>query len=82
MSLESNPYAAPEAAISDATNPPALADYTPTQIKKLYYRSCNVGAIAALLIFATLSVGAGLVYLFAVDKAHLLAVPTSLKAVL
>ena len=82
MSLESNPYAAPEAAISEATNPPALADYTPAQIRKLYYRCCNIGANAALLIFATVSISAGLVCLFAVDKAHLLAVPTSLRAVL
>ena len=58
MSLESNPYATPEASVLEAKAPPVLGNFTPAEIKKLYYRSCNVIAIAGLMIFGCLIVGA------------------------
>ena len=62
MEIEQNPYATPEAAATPAFAAPALADYTPAQIKKLYYRSCNVSAIAGLMLIGVFAIGALLVW--------------------
>lgn len=49
MNIE-NPDSAPLVKEAEATlEHPVLGDYTPAQLKKLYYRSCNVSAIAFLI---------------------------------
>jgi len=67
MDTQQNPYATPEAAEVQAVAPAMLGDYTPAQIKKLYYRSCNVGAIAGLLI---ISIGAAVIGLVTTIREH------------
>ena len=67
-----NPYQAPRAEVADKDLPERLASYTPAQIKKLYYRSCNINAIALLV---AIGVVAMLIMLFIGDD------PVGLKAI-
>lgn len=59
-----NPYAAPDTIASAAAVPTSLGGYTPAQVRKLYYRSCNVNAIAALMILGCLLAGVALLMAF------------------
>ncbi|HLA34795.1 MAG TPA: hypothetical protein VJ001_08010 [Rhodocyclaceae bacterium] len=48
--MSSNPFVAPKAKVGDSELSENLMGYTPKEIKKLYYRSCNVTGIAVLLV--------------------------------
>lgn len=62
--MTDNPFEPPKAKVGDNDLPASLAEYTPAQVKKLYYRSCNVNGIAFLLVL-----GAGVIAAAAfVDK--------------
>ena len=56
--MSNNPFQPPKAIVGDNDLPASLAEYTPAEIKKLYYRSCNVNAIAFLLVLGAGVLGA------------------------
>ena len=49
--MADNPYEAPKAEVGDKDLSGRFVNYTPAQVKKLYYRSCNINAIALIVAF-------------------------------
>lgn len=53
-----NPFEPPKALVAKNELPEQFAGYTPAQIRKLYYRSCNVNGIALLIALGATAMSA------------------------
>ena len=56
--MTANQFETPKAKVTDTALPENLAGYAPADIKKLYYRSCNINGIAFLIALGALVLAA------------------------